>query len=139
NRKLLACGATINEMNCVRRHLSRIKGGRLAAAIHPARIINLLISDVPGDDPINIASGPTVQDTTSVEDALAIIERYNIELPKSAREHLDRQRGAAKACAVALDVAGRSKSGFEGGAREVLEDCASQASRPFSLKGVNIE
>jgi hydroxypyruvate reductase len=60
NRELLRSGATIREMNCVRRHLSRIKGGRLAAACYPAQVINLLISDVPGDDPADIASGPTV-------------------------------------------------------------------------------
>ena len=63
-------------MNCVRRHLSAIKGGRLAAACHPARLVTLLISDVPGDDPIDIASGPTVADPTTCADALAIIERY---------------------------------------------------------------
>ena len=62
SRALLACGATISEINCVRRHLSGIKGGRLAAACHPARVLTLLISDVPGDRPIDIASGPTVAD-----------------------------------------------------------------------------
>lgn len=62
NKALLASGASITEMNCVRRHLSSIKGGRLAAACHPARVLNLLLSDVPGDDPIDIASGPTVPD-----------------------------------------------------------------------------
>ncbi|MDX5595728.1 glycerate kinase [Pseudovibrio sp. SPO723] len=97
NKELLACGATINEMNCVRRNLSQIKGGRLAAAAHPARIINLLISDVPGDDPVNIASGPTVQDTTTVYDALAIIERYGIALPEAAKAHLDRMKEEADA------------------------------------------
>ena len=69
NRALLASGATIGEINCVRRHLSSIKGGRLAAACHPARVITLAISDVPGDDPIDIASGPTVGDPTTVSDA----------------------------------------------------------------------
>src|SRR5207253_8082039 len=68
-------------MNCVRRHLSAIKGGRLAAACHPARVLNLLISDVPGDDPIDVASGPTVPDPTARADALAIVERYGIALP----------------------------------------------------------
>lgn len=81
NRALLASGATISEMNCVRRHLSAIKGGRLAAACHPAKVVTLLISDVPGDDPIDIASGPTVGDPTSCNDALAIIKRYGIEAP----------------------------------------------------------
>jgi glycerate 2-kinase len=83
NRALLACGATISEINCVRRHLSAIKGGRLAAACHPAKVVTLLISDVPGDDPIDIASGPTVGDPTTCADALAIIKRYGIEVPES--------------------------------------------------------
>ncbi|WP_153954657.1 glycerate kinase type-2 family protein [Cupriavidus necator] len=81
NRALLKSGATISEMNCVRRHLSAIKGGRLAAACYPARVLNLLISDVPGDDPIDIASGPTVPDPTTRADALAIVKRYAIDLP----------------------------------------------------------
>lgn len=81
NRALLASGATISEMNTVRRHLSAIKGGRLAAACHPARVINLLLSDVPGDRPLDIASGPTVADPSNCEDALAIVRRYGIELP----------------------------------------------------------
>ncbi|WP_068088057.1 glycerate kinase type-2 family protein [Polycladidibacter stylochi] len=89
NKELLSCGATINEMNCVRRNLSQISGGRLAKAIHPAKIINLLISDVPEDEPCNIASGPTVQDKTNLSDALAIIERYKISLPDSAKKYLD--------------------------------------------------
>lgn len=88
NRALLKSGATISEMNCVRRHLSDIKGGRLAAACYPARVLTLLISDVPGDDPINIASGPTVGDPTTCADALAIIQRYGIALPAPALEHL---------------------------------------------------
>ena len=81
SRALLKSGATISEMNCVRRHLSAIKGGRLAAACHPARVLTLLISDVPGDDPMDIASGPTVADPTTCEDALAVIRRYGIEVP----------------------------------------------------------
>ncbi|MCP1199558.1 glycerate kinase [Notoacmeibacter sp. MSK16QG-6] len=91
NRALLRCGATISEMNCVRRHLSAIKGGRLAAACHPARLINLLISDVPGDDPIDIASGPTVGDPTNRKDALEILRRYRLDLPQSVREVLDKE------------------------------------------------
>ena len=75
NRALLTSGATISEMNCVRLHLSAIKGGRLAAACYPARVLTLLISDVPGDDPIDIASGPTVPDPTTSADALAIAKR----------------------------------------------------------------
>ncbi len=88
NRALLACGASIAEVNCVRRHLSAVKGGRLAAACHPARVVTLLISDVPGDDPRDIASGPTVGDATTCADALAIVRRYGIELPAAAHQVL---------------------------------------------------
>ena len=93
NRALLMSGATISEMNCVRRHLSAIKGGRLAAACHPARVLTLLISDVPGDRPIDIASGPTVGDPTTSADALAILRRYGIDVPRPVRELLDSGRG----------------------------------------------
>ncbi len=93
NRELLKSGATISEMNCVRRHLSAIKGGRLAAACHPAQVLTLLISDVPGDDPVNIASGPTVADATTCADALAIVQRYAIPLPAAAQAHLSGGRG----------------------------------------------
>jgi hydroxypyruvate reductase len=93
NRALLASGATISEMNCVRRHLSAIKGGRLAAACHPARVLTLLISDVPGDNPCDIASGPTVADPTTCADALAIVRRYGIALPPAVREVLESGRG----------------------------------------------
>ena len=79
NRALLACGANISEMNCVRKHLSAIKGGRLAAAARPARVVTLAISDVPGDDPAVIASGPTVPDPTTFADARAIVARYGIK------------------------------------------------------------
>ncbi len=84
NRALLASGAPISEMNCVRRHLSAVKGGRLAALAHPAKVVTLLISDVPGDSPIDIASGPTIGDPTTSADALAIVRRYRIALPKAA-------------------------------------------------------
>ena len=93
NRALLKSGATISEMNCVRRHLSAIKGGRLAAACHPARVLTLLISDVPGDNPIDIASGPTAPDPTTCADALAIVRRYGIDLPPPVRELLESGRG----------------------------------------------
>jgi hydroxypyruvate reductase len=81
NQALLRSGANIAEMNCVRKHLSRIKGGRLAAACAPARVVTLTISDVPGDDPSIIASGPTVPDASTCADALAILQRYAIEVP----------------------------------------------------------
>jgi glycerate 2-kinase len=93
NRALLKSGATISEMNCVRRHLSAIKGGRLAAACHPAQVVTLLMSDVPGDDPIDIASGPTVADPTTCADALDVVRRYGIDLPASVRRVLESGEG----------------------------------------------
>jgi len=93
SRALLRSGATISEMNCVRRHLSAIKGGRLAAASHPAPVLSLLISDVPGDHPADIASGPTVADATTCDDALRIVERYRIALPAEAFKLLDSGAG----------------------------------------------
>lgn len=85
NRALLRSGAPIGEMNCVRRHLSRVKGGRLALACHPARVLTLVVSDVPGDDPAVVASGPTVPDGSSGADALAILEKYGIAVSNAAR------------------------------------------------------
>jgi hydroxypyruvate reductase len=93
NRALLQSGASIGEMNCVRRHLSAIKGGRLAAACHPAKVTTLLISDVPGDRPMDIASGPTVADPTTCADTLAVIRRYEIALPAKVMEVLESGRG----------------------------------------------
>lgn len=90
NKALLKSGATISEMNCVRKHLSAIKGGRLAASCAPARVVSLLISDVPGDDPAAIASGPTVADPTTFADARAIVRKYAIDLPAAVRAHLER-------------------------------------------------
>ena len=81
NKALLNSGAGIGEMNCVRKHLSQIKGGRLAAACAPARVVTLLISDVPGDEASVIASGPTVPDPTTCADALSILKRYSIDIP----------------------------------------------------------
>ncbi len=88
NQALLASGANIAEMNCVRKHLSAIKGGRLAVACSPARVVTLLISDVPGDDPSVIASGPTVADPTTCADALAVLQRYNIAVPDAITQAL---------------------------------------------------
>ena len=89
NAALLASGASITEMNCVRRHLSALKGGRLGALCHPARVVTLLISDVPGDDPRDIASGPTVADPTTCADALAIVDRYRMNVPDNVRQLLE--------------------------------------------------
>ncbi len=82
-RRLLACGASIVEINAVRKHLSRIKGGRLAARAHPARLVTIAISDVPGDDPSVIGSGPTVPDPTTLADARSVVARHRLELPPS--------------------------------------------------------
>ena len=90
NRALLRSGATISEMNCIRKHLSAVKGGRLAAQVAPARLVTLLISDVPGDNPDVIGSGPTVPDQTTFEDALRIVKKFNIELPRSVARYLER-------------------------------------------------
>ncbi len=89
NKALLKSGAAIDEMNCVRKHLSAIKGGRLAARCAPARVVTLLISDVPGDSPEVIGSGPTVPDSSSCADALGILKRYGIPIPAAARAGLD--------------------------------------------------
>jgi glycerate-2-kinase len=88
NKALLASGATIHEMNCIRRHLSAFSGGRLAAAAHPARVVTLAISDVPGDDPTVIASGPTVPDPSTFEQARAIVAHYRMALPPAVTAHL---------------------------------------------------
>ncbi len=89
NKALLKSGAAIDEMNCVRKHLSAIKGGRLAALCAPAQVVTLLISDVPGDAPEVIASGPTVADSTTCADALRILKRYEIAIPEAARAGLE--------------------------------------------------
>ncbi|MEA5098559.1 MAG: glycerate kinase [Burkholderiaceae bacterium] len=93
NRALLRSGATISEMNCVRKHLSAIKGGRLGLACSPARVVTLLISDVPGDDPGIIASGPTLADPTTCADSLAILTKYGIDIPANIRTHLESGAG----------------------------------------------
>ncbi len=90
NRALLASGADIGAMNCIRRHLSAFSGGRVAAAAHPARVVTLAISDVPGDDPAVIASGPTVPDPTTFEAARALVAHYRMALPAGVAAHLAR-------------------------------------------------
>ncbi len=87
-RALLASGAAIGEINAVRKHLSAIKGGRLAAAAHPARVVTLVVSDVPGDDPATVASGPTLPDPTSFADARAVLDKYRIAPPEAVAHHL---------------------------------------------------
>ncbi|MGR2739121.1 glycerate kinase type-2 family protein [Billgrantia sp. Q4P2] len=94
NRGLLRCGAPISQMNTVRRHLSAIKGGRLAAAAHPAQVVTWLISDIPGDVATQIASGPTLPDRSTPADALAVLERYAIDVPAHVRQHLERDHSA---------------------------------------------
>src|SRR6516225_5711393 len=92
NAALLRSGAPIGEMNIVRKHLSAIKAGRLAAAAFPAQVVTLLISDVPGDDPALIASGPTVADPSTFADATAVLKKYSITEPRSLIEHLNRAK-----------------------------------------------
>ncbi len=104
NRALLASGATISEMNAVRKHLSRIKGGRLALAAKPARVVSLLISDVPGDDPSEIASGPTVADPSDIETVREIVSRYALDLPENVRKVLEKGEETPKAGDIAEDI-----------------------------------
>ncbi len=103
NRALLLSGATIHEMNAVRKHLSAIKGGRLAAAAAPARVVTLAISDVPGDEATVIASGPTVPDPSTLAEVLEIIGRYGIELPAAVAAYLARGEETPKHGALAAD------------------------------------
>ncbi|MGE3474505.1 MAG: glycerate kinase [Rhodospirillaceae bacterium] len=88
-KSLLRSGAAISEMNCVRKHLSAIKGGRLALAAAPASVVTLVISDVPGDDPATVGSGPTIADLTTFADARAILAKYRIDLPPAVARHMD--------------------------------------------------
>jgi glycerate 2-kinase len=93
NTQLLKSGAAIDEINCIRRHVSALAGGRLAAACYPARVVSLSISDVPGDDPVDIASGPTVPDSSTCADALAVLRRFAIDAPASVMALLTTGRG----------------------------------------------
>ncbi len=95
NKALLACGAPISAMNVVRKHVSRIKGGRLAFAAAPARVVSLIVSDVPGDNPAFVASGPTIADVSTPADALAIVSRYGMILPEAVMRHLGSEYAAA--------------------------------------------
>jgi hydroxypyruvate reductase len=122
-RALLRSGATIGEINTVRRHLSRIKGGRLGVACQPARLVTLAISDVPGDAPMDIGSGPTVADPTTCADALGVLERYRVALPAAAREALERgewesvKPGDARLAAAEYRVVARPQASLEAAAR----------------------
>ncbi|WP_255673231.1 glycerate kinase [Leclercia sp. G3L] len=104
NKALLKSGATIHEMNTVRKQLSDIKGGRLALAARPARVITLIISDVPGDDPQSIASGPTVADSSTAEEALEIIARYGLDLPEPVMRVLRMPRAPVTAKEIDDDI-----------------------------------
>ncbi|QKW99951.1 DUF4147 domain-containing protein [Agrobacterium sp. CGMCC 11546] len=104
NRSLLASGATISEMNAVRKHLSRIKGGRLALAARPAKVVSLLISDVPGDDPSEIASGPTVADPSDIATVREIVARYALDLPETVRKVLEKGEETPKSGDIEEDV-----------------------------------
>lgn len=95
NRALLASGAPISAMNVVRKHVSRIKGGRLAFAAAPAKVVSLIVSDVPGDNPAFVASGPTIPDLSTPDDALAIVTRYGMVLPDAVMQHLRSEHASA--------------------------------------------
>ncbi len=97
NKALLKSGANITEMNCVRKHLSAIKGGRLALAAHPAKVVTLAISDIPGDDPATIGSGPSLGDETTVAQAVGILKKYAIEVPELVAAHLASEAGETPA------------------------------------------
>lgn len=127
NRALLASGAAIGEMNVVRRHLSALAGGRLAAACHPARVIALLISDVPGDRPLDIASGPTVGDPTTCADALAVVQRYGIALPAAAVRLL--KSGAGESIKPGDPRLARSATHIVAAPQQALEAAAAIASQ----------
>ncbi|WP_380879515.1 glycerate kinase [Sphingomonas sp. DBB INV C78] len=108
-RELLYCGATISEINCVRTHLSRIKGGRLAAMAHPAEVVTLAFSDIPGDDPALIASGPTVPDRTTLADARRVLERYGISMADHINAVLRDERSATPQPDAGDIAAGRTR------------------------------
>lgn len=122
---LLRCGAAIDEINAVRKHLSAIKGGRLAAAAWPARVVTLMVSDVPGDDPAVIASGPTVADPSTFADALAVIAKYGIAVPDSVRRHL--QAGAEESVKPGDPRLGRACAHLVATPQHALEAAAAAA------------
>lgn len=125
NRALLRSGATISEMNCVRKHLSAIKGGRLALACSPARVVTLMISDVPGDDPGVIASGPTLPDPTTCADSIAILRKYGIDIPDNILRHLE--SGAGETPKPGDERFARNSSHVIADAQDALEAAADKA------------
>lgn len=125
NKALLASGAPISAMNVVRKHVSRIKGGRLARAAFPAKVVSLIVSDVPGDNPAFVASGPTVPDPSSAEEALALIGEYRMSLPRAVMEHL---HSASAAAPLPGDTAfSRNEVHVIASARVSLEAAAAEA------------
>lgn len=134
NRALLRSGAPISAMNTIRKHASRIKGGRLAAAASPARVISLVVSDIPGDIVAFVASGPTVPDTTTRTDALAAIERYQIDLPEAVLKHI----GTPAADAPRADdpIFARNETHVIASASISLEAAAKEAQRQGVLAAI---
>ncbi len=134
NRQLLESGANILEMNTVRKHLSRIKGGRLAAACAPAQVVTLTISDVPGDDVSVIASGPTVADASTCAEALDILRRYGIEVPADVKAQLE---------SGALETPKPGDDGFTGHQTHLIAtpqqslEAAADAARALGLQGLH--
>ena len=133
---LLHCGAPIGEINCVRKHLSAVKGGRLAAAARPARTVTFLISDVPGDDPAVVASGPTVPDSTTCADALDVLRRYAIERPVSV---LDLLQAGARRAASGEDPGGGDRSPFDDRLEVLATAADGQAAAARAARGRGVQ
>lgn len=133
NRALLSSGAPISAMNCVRKQVSRIKGGRLAALAHPARVVSLVVSDIPGDNPALVASGPTIPDAATRADALKVIERYRLELPERVMRHLN--EGGGEAPLPADPVFARNEVRLVASASVSLE-VAAEAARRHGIEAV---
>ena len=113
---LLIAGAPISDINCVRRHLSSIKGGRLALAAQPARVVTLAISDVPDDDPLVIASGPTVRDHTTYADARSVLDRFDVQVPASVARHLKAGKDERNGFAVDYRLIARPRHALDAAA-----------------------
>lgn len=133
NRALLSSGAPISAMNCVRKQVSRIKGGRLAALAHPARVVSLVVSDIPGDNPALVASGPTIPDPATRADALTIVKRYRLDLPERVIRHLN--EGAGEAPLPADPAFARNEVRLVASASVSLE-AAAEAARRHGIEAV---